>query len=117
MHSRRLALVKHGRSRVRKGNIEVTLIETASSRQEGLNPGFSRLLVQSGSFLINARSAPHAIQFLETGVSVHCSLRSRHTMPQRPGDSEHEPVIFRESECGAHAVLDGPVAQPVRASA
>jgi len=58
--------------------MEVTSIEMASSHREGLNPGFSRSLVQSGSFLIGARSAPHAIQFLETGVSraLVCSHRA-----------------------------------------
>jgi hypothetical protein len=57
-----------------RANIEVSLVEVASRHQEGLNPGFSRSLVQSGSFLINARSAPHAIQFLETGVSRAIAL-------------------------------------------
>ncbi len=38
--------------------------------REGLNPGFSRSLVQSGSFPIAwSRSSPRAIQFLETGAS------------------------------------------------
>ena len=57
-----------------ESNIEVTLIEVVSNDQEGLNPGFSRSLVQSGSFLIDARSALHAIQFLETGVSRAIAL-------------------------------------------
>jgi hypothetical protein len=59
--------VQTGRSE--EGKIEVTLIEMASSHREGLNPGFSRSLVKSGSLLIGARPQPHAIQFLETGVS------------------------------------------------
>ena len=87
--SRRSVLGNRNGSKLSRANIEVTLVETILNRQEGLNPGFSRLLVKSGIFLINARSALHAIQFLETGVSRLWIFRLL-----KVNDSEFETLIF-----------------------